>query len=136
MASLRSLIETALAGYISNLSLSANVYTGFDTDEKAFPAIICSAASAEEDPQGSGNYRVQCKVEVKDLASSGNFDTLSAAVRDALNISDLNVELSSSTLTVWGQSGPIQLAWETQDDAWVETISVELYAAPTGFGTV
>jgi len=134
MATLRNLTENALADYLNTQTVGATAYASVVATDKPAPIIICRVAGCEEEPLQSGNYRVDCQVIVKDTAATDStFDTISEAVRTALWISDLHTQLNAvaSGLTVIGASAPHKMEYDVDDDCWVETQHVELYAMPS-----
>jgi len=140
MASLRSLVETALTNYLTDQSVGATVYSGLVSTDKDLPCVICQASAAEEDPIYSGNYRVECSVMVKDTAAAGSvFDAVAEAVRDALRIDNASLaaalEAQSTALTVFAASAPHRQEWSTEEDCWVENNLVELYCCPRERGS-
>jgi len=137
MASLRSLIESALSTYLEGSGATATFHQGIAAAAKDGPAVISRAVSAEEDPLTSGNYRVTCSISVRANAPDGTaaFDELAEAIRDRLWVDDLAAQLASSVtgLTVWGVAAPHRVEWDTDEDALIENHTVEVYAAATDF---
>lgn len=138
MATLRNLVETALSEYLGGqIDGTDNVYPGFATGDKVAPCVICRAVSAEEEHLNSGVYRVTCRIETHAMAANGEtaFDALCAEVQTALSASNLNVLLQNAAtgLTVWGTAMDGRLSWDTQDDAWIEAIEIQLVCAATTF---
>lgn len=129
MASLRSLVETALASALSGVT--ANIYTGIDSDDKALPCVICRAVSAEDsDPRG-GRYIVTCEITTKDnAASDSTFDDICQAVKVIVDGSGLATSLTSSTLFVYGLAASSRVEWGTSGDAWTETRQIQIECAP------
>jgi len=130
---LRAVIESAVTDYLAGLGIPA--VTGLAVTTKAGPIVICEARSAEEDPLGSGNWRVQLAVSIRlvsepdETADLAAMSGLSLAVRNALHVDDLADLISSDTLTVWGASASPRLEWSTEEDAWAETHALEVCCA-------
>lgn len=137
MASLRSLVESAWSAYLSAGGISANVYTGFDSNDKTSPAVICKAVSAEEDPIGSGNFKVQCEISTRAAFDCGltAFDSLCDAVNSLVTVNDLHAQLSGSVsgFTCWGTAAEGRKEWDTEEDCWVEKLTAVIYCAATDF---
>lgn len=139
MAALRSLVEKAWVNYlVGRVTGTTNIYPGLEAADKVGPCIICSAKQAEEDPIGSGNWRVTCDVRAKFPSAQGGipgFDALCVEMRDAIEAADLHAQLQAAAvgLTVWGTAAGGRISWEVEDDCWVEAREVELYCAAITF---
>jgi len=129
MASLRSLVESALVTALS--SVTTNVYAGFGTSDKALPCVICRAVSAEDVVASGGRYIVTCHITTKDNAgSSSTFDDISQSVKVLLDSSTLITSLTSSSLYVYGFAASSSVQWDTDGDAWMETRTIQIECAP------
>lgn len=134
MASLRNLTENALVDWLNSQTIGATAVASVVATDKTPPIVICRVVSCEEEPFQSGNYRVACSVVVKDTASTtSTFDDICEAVRGALWRDDIHDQLNtiSTGLTVIAASSPHKMEYDVDEDCWVETQSLELYAYPT-----
>jgi hypothetical protein len=137
MPTIRYLAEQALVNYLTAASLGVDVVAGCAKADKDAPLVICTAREWAEDETGLNWYRVKCTVETKMLATSTSlaFDTLCAAVRDALRITDLGTELAGAQAGIvfaeQGISAPDAGEFTISEDAWIETRQLELYCALT-----
>ena len=131
MASLRQKTESAFKAVIE-AAVDVPVYEGFAATDKAGTCVIVVARRAEEDPPFSGNYRVQVDIHVKGPPDSDStFDDLATAVRNAVWTDAIHTELTAAAddFFVHGASASNVLEWSQDGDVWVETITVEIYAA-------
>lgn len=138
---LRTALEGAFTAYIdaalTTAGATATVVDGHSAADKSVPLVVCSVRSIEEDPPFSGNYRATCTIEVKE-AHNTTADTLGDAVRNAIWASDLHTQLVSNkpagaALTIWGASAAHRIEYDTSDDVWVETHTVEVICAASNF---
>ncbi len=136
MLALRKLIESAFKTYLDSQSLGATVYPGFSPEDKFTPCVICYCRDAEEDPIGSGNYRVNVAIEIKDAASAASlFDDICAATKAAIWTTDIAASLmgSPTSFQVWGVAAESKIEWETADDLWIERHTMQLYCCERAF---
>lgn len=139
MASLKNAVETVLADYLKGKVSAdpvANFYTGFDSDDRVAPAVICIADSAEEDPMRSGNYRVQCRVVVKCIAETDSqqpalADEVKSWVYASDTVSYLQSVGATNDLAVFGYSAAPRVEWDRDQNVWSETHNLEIYCAVT-----
>ena len=129
MASLRSLVESALASALSGVT--ANIYTGIDSDDKELPCVICRAATCEDaDPRG-GRYIVTCEIIIKDnAADDSTFDAITQAVKVIVDSSTLPTSLTNSSLFVYGFAASSVVEWGANGEAWTETRKIQIECAP------
>lgn len=141
MSTLRARIEAAGVAYLKSISpgLEADVVPGHIPTDKTAPLVVFSVRTMTEEPPYSGNFRVSCTVEVKQHADPANYDpddTLQEAVLGAIWVNDLADQLTTNKglepLVIWSASAPLQIEHSTSDDFWIETLTLELYAAQAG----
>ena len=130
MANLRNLVESAWAGYLSASGITANIYKGFASGDKASPAVICKAVSAEETHANSGNWDVQVKISSRASFDYGltDFDMLCNGVAALVYATDLNTQLiaNQSGLMVWGTAADGRMEWDVDEDCWIENLTVSM----------
>jgi hypothetical protein len=136
MASLRNLIESAVTAYL-DATLTVQVYPGMSAATKAAPCVICQAVSGEEESYNSGRWRILLRVTTLGMAADGEtaFDDLCDSVRQLLYADGLPalIEAQTSGLTVWGTGIESRMEWGQEDDAFSETIEMQVVCAQTNF---
>lgn len=116
-------------------SLDADVYTGFDDEEKQAPAIICNGESASEVELSTGVYRVKMQITVKEIAAdTGETD------KGVLGNTIFQSFLDNNTITNLINAVPNLFIYDIiiegmsnseQGDAWVQTLSLDIIATLT-----
>jgi hypothetical protein len=135
MASLRELIESAFVTHLGAAGLVATITGGMSGATKDAPSVVARVASVREEPQRSGNYEAECEIIVKSAGDITAHNTLCEAVRTSIWIDDLAAQLNASVagLTVFGVMSPHEIDYDTDDDCWVETHKLSVYAAAHTF---
>lgn len=128
MASLRSLVETALASALSGVT--TNIYTGIDSDDKQLPCVICRAVSAEDVEPLGGRMIVTCEIITKDnAAGDSGFDDICQSVKAIVDASNFAASLTSSGLFVYGLAASSRVEWGVSGEAWTETRQIQIEVA-------
>ncbi len=137
MASLRKFLEDGVKAYLDTLNLGATVFTGHSYLDKTVPAIIAKALTAEEEPFKSGNFRVTFAIDVRDAASAtSTHDDIVDALTDAVfNDAFKSGVENAGQMTIWDMSAQPKIAWETDGDCWVDTLTIEFYCCPRLFNS-
>jgi hypothetical protein len=136
MASIRHLIEHAFKDWLDGQSLSATVFTGVSASTKSLPAVIVRLADATEEPIYSGNYNCTVEIRIESAAASGEtaHESLCSTVRNLIWADDLKANLETAgALTVFGAASPHKVEYDTEEDAWIERHTVDLYCAARVF---
>lgn len=136
MASLRYKLETAFKAFLDAQSLGASVFTGFGSDDKTAPCVVCKLTSAEEDPMTSGNWHCLMDISVRDIASSASTHSAVAdAVRNAIWTDSIASDLNGQgqAIFVHGLSAPAKIQFDTVEDCWIEIFTIELMVSDTDF---
>jgi hypothetical protein len=132
MASLRELVESAFVELLASIDEDCTIYGGVSVETKAAPAVVVRLASATEEPVHSGNYVCSIEVHIKSIATdAAAHNALCSAVRGAIWNDELATGLQTAEpgLRVFGASAPHSIDYDTDDDCWVESQTVELYCA-------
>lgn len=141
---LTSKCEQALVAYLLDQSAleDANIYPGKNSTDKASPCVICSAEQGPEDPPYTGNYMLQAVVEVRHAAPidtdgeepKEESDPLTAAVGDALHVTDLASQLSTQVDDFTCIAVVFDSVESSQDeDHWTERFLLTVYCCPSDF---
>jgi phage-related tail fiber protein len=135
MALLRNLVESAFVSLLNREQVQATVYAGISGTDKLCPLVKCQAKSAEEEPPFSGNYRVSVElvINVAATADATSFNALCEKVRDVIWTDELSFNLNqcATGLTVQAASAAHKVTWDTDEDVWQETHTVEIYCSLT-----
>ena len=136
MATLKALLETSLADYLTAASVgTTNIYKGHSNLDKDAPCVICQVASLEEEPLHSGNYNAECHIIVKSMGADGEYllDSIDEAVRNAIWTDTLAADLQVAGLTIWGAAASHKTDFGVEDDALTATHIIILHCAPMTF---
>lgn len=129
MASLRSLVETALATALDGVC--DNIYIGIDSEDKVLPCVICRAASCEDVEPTGGRYLVTCEIIVKDnAADDSTFDDITQSVKAIIDSSTIASAMTGEELFVYGVASASSVEWGYSGEAWVETRKIQIECAP------
>ena len=135
MASLRSLVETALTTALAGVD--ATVYAGQGYSDKVLPCLVCACVRAVQPFKnalgaGPANYLAQCEITLSDTASStSTFDAIADEVHSITAADGFASGLSAGALTVFGETEPAQIEWSTEGDSWVQKITLTMECSVT-----
>lgn len=125
-------LASASLATVNSASLTSNVYTGIDNEDKGAPAIICSCQSATEDFVGSGIWHIKSSVIVKEIAADTSV-TSSLATTVFEKIVGLTTTQLANCTTNFAVYDVLLEGHEQsqQSDAWVQTLNLEIIGCLT-----
>lgn len=142
--SLKTKIEAAFQTVLADGGITCPIHQGVCSDDIALPCVIVRCAGMQEEPHGTGNYRLQVDVAIRHTSDPDDPDVaedqpavrlheLIDQIQNATVIDTLDESLSAAVgelhIFGFGDRQELDVGYEGRFWEWIQQI--ELYACET-----